>query len=172
MLGFNIGEALKDGIAMIARSHGPSQGDALAYSKAMDSLDVLTLLLASAANSGPPAPYSGPSALLAAYQTVCDAFAEVKRQKAKGRRVFPLLSLAYANALLNGEDPHEAVDNARELRGKKVPGCSRQTARVRRSIGVLKCRVRRQRESCSQFRRTPAVVRRRRSRDGYRREGL
>jgi hypothetical protein len=114
-VGFYIGETLKDAIAMIARMRSPTQGDAFAYAHSMASLGLLKSLLVSAAASGPSERYDGPSEFLVAYLAMCEAFAEAAQQRANGRHVFPLLSLAFANAVLNGQDTVEAAEHAQKL---------------------------------------------------------
>ena len=112
---FYIGATLKDAIAMIARMRSPTQGDPFAYGYAIASFGLLKSVLVNAAASGPSERYDGPPQFLVAYLAMCEAYAEAAQQKANGRRVFPLLSLAFANAVLNGQDTAEAAEHAQKL---------------------------------------------------------
>jgi hypothetical protein len=74
-------------------------------------------LLKSAQNSTPEAypRFVGPLSVLDAYKTICGMYAEAARRLRTSCLVIPIRTLAYADALLIGEDTAKATREAEEL---------------------------------------------------------
>jgi hypothetical protein len=81
-------------------------------------------------DSAPPSEcgrYGGPEAIHQAYQDACELFVKADRLLKAGKQVvFPIKTLAYIRALLEGTDPNAALDDADRLIAAVQPAKQRK----------------------------------------------